>query len=147
MTTRKNEARWVPDRKFWRIDVQADGRRKSFYSSVKGRKGKIQCERQADEWLDRRTEEGKNPRLCDLWYDYINEIKITTSDGNYRAIESRGRVHIVPPLKNRRIASITSQDGRDVITTTYQRGLSRKTCKTYAAMSHRFNPMPVRIGN
>jgi integrase len=129
MTIRKNEARWVADREFWRIDVQVDGKRKVFYSSIKGRKGKIQCERNADEWLDRRSEEGKNPRLCELWDDYINEIRITTSDGNYRAIESRGRVHLVPPLKNRRIASITSQDWQDVITSAYQKGLAKKTCK------------------
>ena len=53
MTIRKNEARWIPDRKFWRIDVQADSRRKSFYSSVKGRKGKIQRKRLIDNWLAR----------------------------------------------------------------------------------------------
>ena len=35
MTTRTNTAKWTGTR--WRIDVQKDGTRKSFYSSTPGR--------------------------------------------------------------------------------------------------------------
>lgn len=38
--TRTNEARWDEARKRWRIDVQRDGKRRSFYSAIPGRKGK-----------------------------------------------------------------------------------------------------------
>ena len=37
MTTRTNTAKWTGTR--WRIDVQKDGTRKSFYSSTPGRTG------------------------------------------------------------------------------------------------------------
>ena len=37
MTTRTNSAKWTGTR--WRIDVQKDGQRKSFYSSKTGRTG------------------------------------------------------------------------------------------------------------
>ncbi len=36
--TRKTEASWSEAKQQWRIDVQRDGLRKSFYSSQKGRK-------------------------------------------------------------------------------------------------------------
>ena len=42
----------------WRIDVQHDGQRKSFYSSKPGRTGQREANAKADAWLD----DGINPR-------------------------------------------------------------------------------------
>ena len=52
MSIRTNEAKWNEKRQMWRIDVQKDGVRKSFYSTIPGRKGKIECHSKADEWLE-----------------------------------------------------------------------------------------------
>ena len=129
MAIRKNEAVWIENRQFWRIHVQKDGRRKSFYSSIKGRKGKIACERKADEWLEEQVDFLANPRLDDLWADHLKEVKRTTSEANYIKIESIGRLYLLPELGNRRIASITIQHWQNCITTAGEKGLSKKTCE------------------
>ena len=49
MTTRTNTAKWTGTR--WRIDVQKDGTRKSFYSSTPGRTGRRDANAKADKWL------------------------------------------------------------------------------------------------
>ena len=56
MGKRTNTARWTG--KMWRIDVQHDGTRKSFYSSRPGRTGQREANAKADAWLD----DGINPR-------------------------------------------------------------------------------------
>ena len=50
MTTRTNSAKWTGTR--WRIDVQKDGTRKSFYSSKPGRTGQREANAKADKWLE-----------------------------------------------------------------------------------------------
>ena len=50
MGKRTNTARWTG--KMWRIDVQQNGMRKSFYSSRPGRTGQREANRKADSWLD-----------------------------------------------------------------------------------------------
>lgn len=129
MAQRKNEAIWVEARQHWRLDVQHKGKRKSFYSAVKGRKGKIECGQKADEWLENQGDEkGSNPRLCDLWSEYLKEVKRTTGSGNYVKVEQIGRLYLLPALGNTRIADIKMQDWQDRITTAAEKGLSKKTC-------------------
>ncbi len=41
---RKNEALWVESRKRWQLNVQSDGERKTFPSSIPGKKGKIDAD-------------------------------------------------------------------------------------------------------
>ena len=126
---RKNEARWVDYRGIWRIDVQADGHRKVFYSSIKGRKGKIACERKADEWLETNDDFLSNPRLEDLWNEHLKEVKRTTSEANYIKNEQIGRLYLLPELRNKRIATITIQHWQNCITAAGEKGLSKKTCE------------------
>ena len=55
MKKRKNEAIWIEKRRYWQIKVTNEaGVRKTFCSSVglSTRKGKLQAERKADEWLE-----------------------------------------------------------------------------------------------
>ena len=56
MGKRTNTARWTG--KHWRIDVQSNGRRRSFYSAKPGRTGQREANAKADAWLD----DGINPR-------------------------------------------------------------------------------------
>ena len=51
MSERKNEAKWLEKYQRWQINVQRDGKRKTFYSKTPGTKGKIDAEKQADKWL------------------------------------------------------------------------------------------------
>lgn len=54
---RSAEAIWVEARNRWQINVQKDGKRKNFTSSLPGRKGKHEAELKADEWLESQTED------------------------------------------------------------------------------------------
>lgn len=128
MPSRKNEAAWSDGKARWRIDVQKDGMRKSFYDATKGRKGKIACEAKADEWLETKQDTGDNPRLSALWAQYLADVQATTGSGNYIKTEQMGRLYLLPALENKRIADITLQNWQDCINAAGKRGLSRKTC-------------------
>lgn len=129
MAQRKNEARWIENRKLWRIDVQSDSVRKVFYSSIKGRKGKIACERKADEWLEDNDGVLSNPRLDTLYADYLKEVHRIGSNAAYIKAEQIGRLYLLPTLGNRRVASITLQHWQNCITAAGEKGLSKKTCQ------------------
>ena len=95
MGRRTNTAAWNGKR--WRIDVQKDGTRKSFYSSKPGRTGQREANAKADAWL----EEGigaKAPRVSEAGQLWLQEVHLTTSSTNYRPLESRWRVWVLPQM-------------------------------------------------
>lgn len=130
MAKRTNTARWTG--KYWRIDVQQDGRRKSFYSSIPGRTGQREANAKADKWLDT----GIGPcgqrisAVYPLWFASMQE---TTSAGNCRNIASRWKIWILPVIGNKRITSMTEQDAQEVINKAFAAGKSKKTLKSICA--------------
>ena len=124
---RENEAVWMEKYNHWRISVQANGKRKAFYSSTPGRKGKTAAERKADAWLEGGG--SPNPRLEAVHADYLKNIKATTGTGNYRNVEQLWRLYLLPALRLKRMDAITLQDWQDCITKAYKGGLSKKTCQ------------------
>lgn len=52
MGTRTNTAKWVESRKRWQVNVQKDGTRKTFTSSIPGRNGQREANAKADAWLE-----------------------------------------------------------------------------------------------
>lgn len=130
MGRRTNTAAW--NGKHWRIDVQKDGTRKSFYSSKPGRTGQREANAKADAWL----EEGINPcgaRVETLYKDWFAVQQQTTSTGNCQNIESRWRVWILPRIGRKRITSLTEQDLQGIVNQAYAAGLSKKTLQTLCA--------------
>lgn len=128
MPSRKNEARWYEDKKRWRIDVQKNGKRKSFYSAQKGRKGKIECEAKADTWLDAHDTNAPVLRFKALWGAFMEDVRVSTGPSNYRTLDSLGRVYLLPALEHKKCTDITMQDWQDIINAAYKRGLAKKTC-------------------
>jgi len=88
MGKRTNTARWTG--KMWRIDVQQDGKRKSFYSSRPGRTGQREANAKADAWLDDGIA-ARAPRVADAGNLWLHEVEVTTCTTNYRPTESRWR--------------------------------------------------------
>lgn len=125
--TRTNEARWDEARKRWRIDVQRDGKRRSFYSAVPGRNGKAECHRKADTWLDEGLPDGGNTRCGVLLDAYLTDVEASTSYANWRNCESISRVHVRPAIENKRIDDLTEQILQDIIHTAFKDGRSAKT--------------------
>lgn len=105
--TRTNEARWDEARKRWRIDVQRDGKRRSFYSSTPGRNGKAECHRKADTWLDEGLPDGGNTRCGVLLDAYLADAESSTSYSNWRKSESISRIRLRPVIENKRIEDLT----------------------------------------
>lgn len=122
---RVSTARWDQATNRWKINVQKDGERKTFYSSTKGRTGQRDCNAKADAWLD----EGIEPagaRVRDLFAEYLETKKMTTSKSNWRKIESFGKVWILPEIGNKKIQNLYEQHLQNVINKMYAAGRSRK---------------------
>lgn len=130
MGKRTNTARWTG--KMWRIDVQQDGKRKSFYSSTPGRTGQREANAKADAWLDDGIA-ARAPRVAAAGVLWLHEVELTTCTTNYRPTESRWRNWIVPAIGARRVNQLTDQDLQEIINTAYAAGRSRKVLKLLAA--------------
>lgn len=130
MGRRTNTAAWNGKR--WRIDVQKDGTRKSFYSSKPGRTGQREANAKADAWL----EEGigaKAPRVSEAGQLWLQEVQLTTSSTNYRPLESRWRVWVLPQIGSKRVSNLTDQDLQNIVNKAYSAGRSRKTLQLLCA--------------
>ena len=101
---RVNTARWIESKKMWRIDVQKDGVRKSFYCSTPGRNGQREANRKADAWLESDII-SFSVRTNALLDEYLERVKATTSKSNYRK-ESYHVEHFIRPVwDERRLAT------------------------------------------
>lgn len=130
MGKRTNTARWTG--KMWRIDVQQDGKRKSFYSSRPGRTGQREANAKADAWLDDGIA-ARTPKVADASKLWLHEVEVTTCTTNYRPTESRWRNWILPAIGSRRVHQLTDQDLQEIINVAYAAGRSRKVLKLLAA--------------
>jgi len=130
MGKRTNTARWTG--KMWRIDVQQNGKRKSFYSSRPGRAGQREANAKADAWLDVGIA-ARAPRVAAAGALWLHEVEQTTCTTNYRPTESRWRNWILPAIGSRRVNQLTDQDLQEIINTAYAAGRSRKVLKLLAA--------------
>ena len=95
---RNTEARWIESRERWQVSVTGeDGERKTFVSSKPGRKGKLEAERKADDWLE--SGDTDRMRLSDAWERFIAYKKTTCGtawvvklDSLYRDMDSAGAI-------------------------------------------------------
>ena len=154
MTMRTNSAKWTGTR--WRIDVQKDGTRKSFYSSKPGRTGQREANAKADKWLTTGVSDTalRVSQAYAMWYETQQE---TTSGGNCRNIATRWRHWIEPNIGNKKLSTLTEQDLQNIVNKAYAAGLSKKTlscicsdlralCKfCRAAKLSTFNPEGLRV--
>ncbi len=127
MGKRTNTAAWSDKYKRWQINVQRDGRRRSFYSSTPGRTGQREANAKADAWLDDGIE-GGGARVSALYADFLDSQKESTSKSHWHGVESRYKNHVAPFLGTKRIDRVTEQDLQDIINKAYARhGLAAKT--------------------
>lgn len=137
MSKRTNTAVWEEKYQRWRIAVQKDGVRKQFYSSTPGRTGQREANAKADRWLD----DGiavKASRVEDAGKLWLASVELTTSHTNYRPIESRWRIWVLPVIGKKRVTALTDQDLQNVIDHAYAAGLSRKTLQSISGDMNAF---------
>lgn len=126
MGRRTNTAVWLEDYGRWQINVQKDGVRKTFTSSKPGRTGQREANSKADAWLDDGIHNTCR-RVGDLFDDYVEELKMTTSRSNWEKIEGYGNNWIKPAIGTKKIGSVTDNDFQLVINQMYAKGRSKKT--------------------
>lgn len=129
MSKRTNTAVWEEKYSRWRVAVQKDGIRKQFYSSTPGRTGQREANAKADRWLD----EGiavKASRVEDAGKLWLKSVELTTDHTNYRPVESRWRIWVLPVIGKKRVTTLTEQDLQDVIDRAHAGGLSKKTLQS-----------------
>ena len=122
---RTNEAAWVEKSARWRISVQKDGERKQFYSSKPGKKGKLEAERKADEWLS--GDEVKDMRFGVAYDMFIADKRRECGTGWVTKLESTGKNWLRPALEHKYLSKITQQDWKNAILNAYEDGKSKKT--------------------
>ena len=130
---RKNEAVWIERQKRWQINIQFDGKRKTFTDSTPGKKGKASAERMADRWLENPTsaESVRVSVLLDQYEAHLDAAKSTTHATQYKGFI---RLYIRPIIGVKRINRLTEGDLQDIIDTAYaKRKLSAKTLKDIRA--------------
>lgn len=140
MSERKNEAKWLEKYQRWQINVQRDGKRKTFYSKTPGTKGKIDAEKQADKWLKGGFE---NPtmRFSKLYELFLEEKELLKgkSSGDLRNHEYVGRIYLIPMLGTRKVQNILLSDWQDCLNKAFLNSqskgqpLSNKTLKNIRA--------------
>lgn len=140
---RRSEAIWVDSRQRWQVNVQMDGKRKTFTSTIPGRKGKHEAEAKADDWLD--AGQPDDIRFDSAWAIYLDYLKRNTGTANYTDNESIGRIWFLDSdtekrLSLKKVSKITVADIQSIITAAGDAGRSKRTCKNirdkFAGFSH-----------
>ena len=110
MAERKNEAKWIESRERWQINVQNDGKRRTFTSSTPGKKGKIEAEKKADKWLTENTQ-NENIRLEKLYSRFLEEVSRNKGTDTIKQHEKNGRLYILPIIGgHKKACKITQQN-------------------------------------
>ena len=132
MGKRVNTAKWDTKRGHWKINVQKDGERRSFYSSTPGRTGQREANAKADAWLESDLK-SSTVRVKDVFDDYLETLKLTTSCSNWMQIQSIGKTWIKPNIGTKKIEKLTEQHLQDIINLAFSQGRSKKTLSNIRA--------------
>ena len=138
---RRSEAIWIEQRGRWQVNVQLDGKRKTFCSSTPGRKGKHEAEAKADDWLDANAPDDMR---FDAAYKLFQEyIKKNTSSVNYKNIESIGKNWFLDSKEKKRLSSIKlsklkPSNFQQIVNEAAEEGKSKRTCSNIRNVAARF---------
>ena len=132
---RRSEAIWVESRARWQINVQKDGKRKTFTSSLTGKKGKHEAEAKADKWLETTS---SDLRFSVAFEQYLADVKEKRRTATYFKYESLGRIWLLPELSRVYLSEITSHMWQTCIDSMARKGLSKSMCKTMRGLISSF---------
>ena len=128
MKLRENEAKWDDKNQRWRISVQRDGKRKSFYSSTPKSKGKAEAERKADDWI-RYGDPEREVLFDELVDSYLDHLR--TGNGTAHKTREKATIDLYLPWTGRKVSSLSMLDYQDAIDACVEgraKPLSVRTC-------------------
>lgn len=126
MTRTIPDARWDENRSYWRVNVQQDGVRKTFYDKTPGKRGKKMCEAKAAEWLDANAP--GDLKFKAAVERYLASKKPTVRETTYDIYDYRFRQHLLPVLGEKRLSQISEQQVQDILNRMAADGYSHDTC-------------------
>ncbi|WP_329385661.1 site-specific integrase [Anaerofustis butyriciformans] len=121
MAKRINTATWSQKYKRWQINVQKEGIRKSFYSSTKGRRGQIEANNKADEWLENNIA-NNNQTVEQLSKEFIEYQALRVGTSRLTNIKSHFKLYINKKIGKKKISKLTEQDLQNVLDYMYKLG-------------------------
>lgn len=133
MKARGNEARWVGGR--WRIKIQRDGQIKYFFSSTKGKRGKAEAERKADNWIENGDQ--KDIHFDDLCQSYLECIRVQNGTAHKSREDATIRLYL--PWGHRKVSTLTLLDYQKAIDSLVEgreKPLSVRSCGHVRATIH-----------
>jgi integrase len=120
----------------WRLDVQKNHSRKTFYSSFTGNAGKKDVERQAQEWLDQMTEkEAKTAAaageriVSEYWTDYMKEVRLRSGDSALDQTDKFGKNYLLPIYGDCKLSELTEGSLQHLLELAYNKGCLRPDYK------------------
>ena len=128
---RRSEAVWIEARARWQINVQRDGKRKTFTSSLPGRKGKHEAEAKADDWLE--AGQPDDIRFDRAWEIFLAHLRRTTGSLHVIDFESIGRTWLLDTLGSKKLSRIRLDDLQSIVSTAGEKGRAKRTCKNIKA--------------
>ena len=126
MSSRTNTAKWSEKEKRWRINVQKDGKRRSFYSSTPGRAGQREANTKADAWLESGIT-AAGMRIGELYQQFKATAEETAGTSAKRQLNYFGDSWILPALGQKKISSLCDQDIQNILDKAAAAGMSKKT--------------------
>lgn len=103
---RTNTAKWIESAHRWQINVQRDGKRRTFTSSTPGRRGQREANQKADEWISGEVISGATP-VRKLWEKYVEYVHDTRGTSCYKTYKSMGNVWIIPSVGVVKVDNLT----------------------------------------
>lgn len=137
LSNRTNTAKWVEARQRWQINVQKDGKRKTFTSSTVGRTGQREANKKADIWLDSNIV-SSNVKIKHLYKKFSDEQKDFVSKSAMVNIEKYGRLWIIEHLGDIKITSLNDSHTQKMLDTMAAKDLSKKTIQNARSVLNKF---------
>ena len=113
------------DGKRWKINVQKNGVRRSFYSAAPGRKGKAEAESKAREWLAGQSE--TDPTFEWAWEQFLEARKSKVGTSGQDGDRWAGQYYLLPALGKKKLSRITVQDWQDILDNAAKDGKAKAT--------------------
>ena len=129
---RTNSATWMEKYNRWQINVQKDGKRRTFTSSKPGRVGQREANAKADAWLDDGIDSA-GQTVAALWDQYVESLKLTTSRAHWSKYVSTGRTWVQPHIGAKRLDKLSVGALQSIIDKAASKGLARKTLSNIRA--------------
>lgn len=137
MGRRTNTAKWMEKQKRWQINVQKDGKRRTFTSSTPGRTGQREANAKADQWLDAGVENTSQyiGRLLD---DYLASATATVGTSRKAQLNYYVGKFLRPQIGHIRISRLNEENLQDILNRAYKNGYSKATLSMLASCINSF---------